>query len=428
MLGPGSLRPEAAGAPAAHRASGIGNVGEVGGVEDLPEDDGPSFRPPLPPEDRIWRHPSEMTGVRFAAGLQSRSARRQEAPGSWSLALLGAVAGATLVTATLAFTVGLGGAARAPSASVQGLAGSVVSMGPPSSPVVSTSTVPLRTVADGVGPAVARLELSADGRSWEALALGLGGSDLVTVRVAVDGATRLRAVLPDGSREPVSVVAADPGTGIAVLRLAVGTMPAAPFGSAVGLGDGSPVLALGRAPDRDGLGAVPASITDTAVSHVVDGVAHTDLVRVDLGDLDEGAALIDRSGEVVGLALGGWGGQGYAITADVAVGAAHQLRRGGKVTPVMLGVAGSDLPAAEARDYGIEGAALVGSVLAGGPAEAAGIQPGDAVVAVDGRRTPSMASVLLALKRHAPGDRVAVSYLRAGTLSSVTVTLAARPD
>ncbi len=406
----------------------LGNVGAVGGVEDLPEDDGPSFRPPLPPEDRVWRHPSEMTGVRSAPTVHARPVRHPDGAGSWSLALLGAVAGATLITATLSFTVGLGGAGPTPSASVQGLARPAVAMAPSVSLVPSSSTVPLRTVADGVGPAVARLELSTAGRSWEALALGLGGSDLVTVGVAVDGATRLRAVLPDGSRQPVSVVATDPVTGIAVVRLAMGTMPAAPFGSAVGLSGGSPVLALERAPDREGLGAVPASITGTAVSHVVGGVAVTDLVRVDLGDLDEGAALVDRSGEVVALALGGWGGHGYAVTADVAVGAAQQLLRNGRVTPVMLGVAGSDLPADEAQVYGIEGAALVGAVLTGGPAEAAGIQPGDAVVAVDGRRTPSMASVLLALKRHAPGDRVVVSYLRAGTLSSVTVTLAARPD
>jgi len=254
---------------------------------------------------------------------------------------------------------------------------------------------------------------------------------------------RLTAVLEDGTRLSARIVGRDPATDLAVLKVDAGrSLPAIAVGSSAALEVGQPVVALGaplglsstvttgvvsalgrtvRVPSEVvGSALLPAAIqTDAAINPGNSGGALVDCSARLIGVPTAGATVPDEQGNAGGGSIG----IGFAIPVDSALRIADQLIARGSVDHSYLGVRVAPLPAQAGNEDGL----YVAAVTPGGPAEAAGIRPGDVLTAIDGAAVtgPDQLDVLSVTRK--PGERVRLTYRRGGASSEATVTLAARP-
>jgi S1-C subfamily serine protease len=182
------------------------------------------------------------------------------------------------------------------------------------------------------------------------------------------------------------------------------------------------VSATGRditVPDEGGALLIPAVIqTDAAINPG-----------------NSGGALVDQSGRLLGIntailtGSGGSQGVGFAIPVAQAVLTAEQLIATGEVQYPLLGVQGTDVTPEIARRAGIRnGGALIEVVTDGSGAAAAGLQPEDIIIEVEGRAIDSMSSLVVTIRSFRPGDTVDITYVRDGEQGTVAVTLGDRDD
>jgi S1-C subfamily serine protease len=145
--------------------------------------------------------------------------------------------------------------------------------------------------------------------------------------------------------------------------------------------------------------------------------------------------LVDAAGQVVGIneaylpPATGAVSLGFAIPAATAADVAEQLLADGTATHAFLGVTLGQLTPQIGRqfDVGVESGALVRSVQAGGPADAAGLRPGDVVVALGGQAVGSVEDLLGALRNTEPGQQVPVEVVRDGQRQQLPVTVGSSP-
>ena len=417
---------------------------DAAGEDDDAEVDAPLGNP-LPPDDRLWRHPSELTSAGLPSALQppARAGRRRlrgrgrrgrpgtvpppraggastpvEPSDRWVPIVLAGAVGALLTAGLLAVTGSLGG----------GLG--------PSPPVgsVTSSTVALAVRAEAPAPRVADLAervrpslsavagTGADGRPSRGTALAIRGGHVLTAARLVAGSGPIEVLIHGVSRR-ATLVGADPDTDLAVLAVDGGGLTPASWGAAADLRAGDAAVAVSSPP--------AAEPGPTVTAGVVSGVNRTmtwagteirGLLQVDRPVPAEGAggALIDQAGALVGITLpaGASTPFGYAVPAEVAKDVVRQLLARGRVAHAWLGVEGAD--------RALNGGAVVQRVKAGSPASVAGLLEGDIVTEINGRATPSMGMLLLALRLHEPGDTVRLVVSRAGRPIEVLVTLADR--
>jgi S1-C subfamily serine protease len=121
---------------------------------------------------------------------------------------------------------------------------------------------------------------------------------------------------------------------------------------------------------------------------------------------------------------------GFAISIDSARPVIEALREGRTPAIAFLGVEAETVTPqlAESRDLGVDVGAFVRSVTSDSPAQRAGIETGDVIVEVDGTAVTRAEEVVGAIRRHAPGDEIAVTIDRDGRERTFAVVLAERPD
>jgi putative serine protease PepD len=258
--------------------------------------------------------------------------------------------------------------------------------------------------------------------------------DIVTNAHVTDGSSTFKVTLADGRTVDGTLVGSFTGDDVAVIHVnATGLQPAT-FGDSSKLVVGDIVLALGNP-----LG-LQSSVTEGIVSALgrtvseENGVALPNTIQTSapINPGNSGGALVDLSGTVIGIPtlaasdpqLGGAAtGIGFAISSNMVTDIANQLIATGKVQDshrAYLGVTTVDA-------LGAPGA-VVYSVTAGGPAEAAGIARGDAITAVGDKPTPDGATLAEVLAGFAPGQTVKVSLVHPGGQgATVTVTLGQLP-
>ncbi|MCY3560045.1 MAG: trypsin-like peptidase domain-containing protein, partial [bacterium] len=141
---------------------------------------------------------------------------------------------------------------------------------------------------------------------------------------------------------------------------------------------------------------------------------------------NSGGALADLEGRVIGMNVlirstigGGNIGVGFATPIEVAIWIAEELRAGREVRFGFLGITGYTPPLGEPG-------AIVASVTPGGPAEAAGMQVDDRIVAFDGQRVGSMGELTVAVRLRAPGTEVPVEVVRGDQLIRLFIPLGDR--
>jgi putative serine protease PepD len=256
---------------------------------------------------------------------------------------------------------------------------------------------------------------------------------ILTNHHVVAGATGVTVTFDDGSTAEATVVGSDPSSDLAVLRAeGVRDLTAAVFADSDELVVGQAVLAVGA----------PLGLSSTVTEGIVstldrpvrtgDGASEQsviDAVQTDaaINPGNSGGALVDLAGRVVGvnsaIATAGGGssgniGVGFAIPSNEAVEVAEQLLADGTADHPLLGVS-----VGEGTRTAGSGAVLT-AVTAGGPAAEAGLQAGDVVTEVGGRAVVDADSLIVAVRDHAPGATVEVTYARDGRERTTSATLA----
>ncbi len=393
---------------------------------DPADDDEVGTTPWLPPEDRLWRHPSEVGLLNTA-----RAAAQRARPTPWSVGLLSGTIGALLVAGAVILASLLSpGTVRV----IERVAVPQASYGQ------RHDAIP--EIAERVRPAIAQVQAhSARGRSTASAVLFRSDGHLLTNNHVVEGASSVRVVLADGREREATVVGGDTDTDVAVLKIDGTDYPTAILGTTRKLRVGEEAIAIGSPSGLDGGPSVSVGVI-SAIGRAVDigdGRSLWDMILTDAPIVagSSGGALLDDAGAVIGITTAiaadaaptGRGGSGMSLATpiDAARDVAEQLITSGRVVHVWLGVEGEDVDAATAERVGIDYGALVKRVAGGSPASAAGIAPGDVICTVAGTKVTSMAALVVSLRSRRPGQIVDVRVMRGGKWAELKAQLVARP-
>jgi putative serine protease PepD len=249
---------------------------------------------------------------------------------------------------------------------------------------------------------------------------------IVTNDHVVDGASSIEVTLSTGEKlAGRRVGTASPADDIAVIKVDKTGLPAATLGSTSGLSVGDVAVAIGS---PFGLqGTVTAGVISALHRNIdLGGERLTDAIQTDapINPGNSGGALADASGNVVGIntAILGDGagnvGVGFAIPIDIARRDAEQIIETGHAERPFLGISGENLPSG--------GGALIQEVVAGGPADEAGLRAGDVIVRIDDSAVRSMDDLIADLSKREPGQAVRVTYVRGARTLTARATLSAR--
>jgi Do/DeqQ family serine protease len=258
---------------------------------------------------------------------------------------------------------------------------------------------------------------------------------LLTNNQVIEGADDIEVSLADGRKASAQVVGTDPETDLAVLKIDLPDLPAISFGDAAALQVGDVVLAIGN----------PFGVGQTVTSGIVSALGRNQLgintfenfIQTDaaINPGNSGGALVDVAGNLMGINTaiysrsGGSMGIGFAIPATTARQVMESLIRDGHVTRGWIGVEPQDLTPELARTFNLpvrEGVLITG-VLQGGPAQQAGMRPGDVVVAVAGQTVANTVQLLNAVAALRPQSTAEISVQRANERLELQVKVAQRP-
>ncbi len=248
-------------------------------------------------------------------------------------------------------------------------------------------------------------------------------------------ADEIQVQLPSGRDLVAKLVGTDPDTDLAVLRTEDGHLPVALLGRSQGLEVGDVVLAIGN----------PFGVGQTVTMGIVSATGRTQLginafenfIQTDaaINPGNSGGALVNSRGEVVGVntaifsRTGGSQGIGFAIPIELADGVMEQIIAKGRVVRGWLGVTAQDVTPDLAESFGLHGSqgVLVSGVLSNGPADRAGLRPGDVITRVNDVPTNSAYDILNAIAIQPPGVRVTVYGWRGNDELKLDAVVEERP-
>ncbi len=257
--------------------------------------------------------------------------------------------------------------------------------------------------------------------------------DILTNHHVVAGATEITVLLTDGHSYPAKLVGTDPKTDLAVIRIPADQhLPTVTFGDSDKVEVGDWVVAIGHPRGLD------QTVTQGIISAkhrrgVLDPSSYQDYLQTDaaINPGNSGGPLIDLDGEVIGVNAaiasqsGGFEGIGFAIPSNMAVHVAKALIEDGKVTRGWLGVSISDPTPEQVKSMHLQDnkGALIAEVVAGSPAQAAGIQKDDVVIRYQERDIQDAASLQNAVGDTAVGEIVVLTIVRNGKQEDLSVTI-----
>ncbi len=318
-------------------------------------------------------------------------------------------------------------------------------------PVQWAGDWPAAAVAETVGPSVVGVISQTTYFDWFSggqQTQESGGSGVVfkqtggyayigTNQHVTNGASKLFVVLADGRRHDAELVGEDWWTDLAVIRVKDPSLPVATFGDSDQLKPGELVMAIGNPVDME----FQRSVTVGVVSGLNRKVSYSDerefnLIQTDaaINPGNSGGPLVNMSGQVVGInnmkiAAQNVESMGFAIPSNLAQRVFGDLVIYGRVIRPYLGV--SIASAADARTYlglNIEKGILVTKVVAGSPAQRAGIKQGDVILSLDGQDINTLGDLRRVLDLHKPGDQITIELVRSGRTVTVKATLIEAPE
>lgn len=258
---------------------------------------------------------------------------------------------------------------------------------------------------------------------------------ILTNNHVIEAADDIEVSLNDGRRFKAKGVGGDPETDLAVLRIEGESLPVVNFGKSESLKVGDVVLAIGN----------PFGVGQTVTMGIVSALGRTQLgintyenfIQTDaaINPGNSGGALVDASGTLVGINTaifsqsGGSLGIGFAIPVSLAQNVMEQIIQSGQVTRGWIGVGPQEITPELAESFKLQGThgVIIASVLRGGPADKAGIKPGDVMLSIDGEDITDVQSMLNIIAGLPPGRLVPVKLRRDKQDLDIQVAIGKRP-
>jgi len=258
---------------------------------------------------------------------------------------------------------------------------------------------------------------------------------ILTNHHVVEAADEIEIALADGRKAKASIIGSDPETDLAVIKINMQGLPAITFGRSDQAKVGDIVLAIGN----------PFGLGQTVTMGIISALGRTQLgintyenfIQTDaaINPGNSGGALIDAKGNLIGINTaifsqsGGSLGIGLSIPTVVAKQIMKQIIQTGNVTRGYIGVEVQDLTKELAESFKLtstEGA-LIAGVLKDGPADSAGIKPGDILIAVAGKPVTSSSDMLNLIAVLSPGQTATFRILRNQEERSFKISISKRP-
>ncbi len=245
----------------------------------------------------------------------------------------------------------------------------------------------------------------------------------------------------DKRRLKAKIIGTDPTTDIAVIKVDATDLPTAAFGNSDNLEIGEWVLAIGNPLGLQGTvtaGIISATGRNIGILADEKGYGIENFIQTDaaINPGNSGGPLVNLNGEVIGInsaiatTNARYQGYGFAVPINLAKTVAEDLIRNGKVRRGYLGVRITSIDETMAKALGVpktEGV-LIQSVEKDGAAAAAGIQPKDVILSVDGKPVGESNELQSMIARKHPGDVVTLQLFRDGKVTDKKVTLRSRTD
>jgi serine protease DegQ len=280
-------------------------------------------------------------------------------------------------------------------------------------------------------------QFDAQTRRSSSLGSGVIVSDtgyVLTNNHVIEAADEIEVALSDTRRSKAKVVGTDPETDLAVLKIDLKNIAAITFASSDQASVGDIVLAIGN----------PYGVGQTVTFGIVSALGRhlgistfENSIQTDaaINPGNSGGALVDLNGNLLGInsaiysRSGGSQGIGFAIPSSLAKQVMEQIIENGVVTRGWVGIGVQDITPelAESLKLSRTSGALITDVVGGGPAEKAGIKPGDVLISVAGKTVNDYAGTLNAIAALKPNTPAPLAILRGSREMSITVNVGLRP-
>jgi serine protease DegQ len=258
---------------------------------------------------------------------------------------------------------------------------------------------------------------------------------ILTNNHVIETADEIEVALSDGRKATAKVVGTDPETDLAVIKIDLPNVPAITLGHADQARVGDVVLAIGN----------PFGVGQTVTMGIVSALGRNHLgintfenfIQTDaaINPGNSGGALIDTNGNLLGINTaiysrsGGSLGIGFAIPVTTVKTVMDSIIATGQVIRGWIGVEPQDITPELADSFGLgkRSGTIIAGVLKNGPADKAGMRPGDILVAVDGRPVTDTTDMLNLIAQLTPGNKVRMTVLRKNQESNIDVLVGKRP-
>jgi serine protease DegQ len=258
---------------------------------------------------------------------------------------------------------------------------------------------------------------------------------ILTNNHVVEAADEIEVALADGRKASAKVVGADPDTDLAVVKITLPNLPAITLSHIEQAEVGDVVLAIGN----------PFGVGQTVTMGIISALGRSHLgintfenfIQTDaaINPGNSGGALTDINGNLLGINTaiysrsGGSLGIGFAIPVSTVKTVMDSIIKTGQVVRGWIGVEPQDITPELAESFGLETktGAIIAGILKNGPADKAGMKPGDILVAIGGKPVTDITAMLNLIAQLTPGERVEMKVLRKGREETLNVTIGKRP-
>jgi len=258
---------------------------------------------------------------------------------------------------------------------------------------------------------------------------------LLTNNHVVAGADQIVVALKDGRETLARVIGNDPETDLAVLKIDLKQLPSITLGRSDNVRIGDVTLAIGN----------PFGVGQTVTMGIISATGrnqlglntYEDFIQTDaaINPGNSGGALVDAYGNLLGINTaifsksGGSQGIGFAIPTKLALEVMQAIIEHGQVIRGWLGIEVQPLTPELAESFGLEGrpGIVVAGIYRGGPAQKAGLQPGDLILRIDGQPANDGRSSMNQVARARPGQSIRIEIMRAGKPMELSAKIGVRP-
>jgi serine protease DegQ len=260
---------------------------------------------------------------------------------------------------------------------------------------------------------------------------------ILTNHHVIEGADEIEVAFADGRKRNAKLIGSDPETDIAVLKIDATDLPSPiTLGKMESVQVGDVVLAIGN----------PFGVGQTVTSGIVSALGRNQLgintfenfIQTDaaINPGNSGGALVDTKGNLIGINTaiysrsGGNMGIGFAIPINTAKQVMESILTNGSVTRGWIGVEPQNLSKELAESLNLPKdttGVLISGVLEGGPADKAGMKPGDVLTQVNSQAVNDVVTLLNRIAQTSPGDEAKINLLRKGKPMALKVQVGKRP-